>query len=82
MKEYDDDYHKSFAEAKASHGKSLESSMGLDQTQVHLISREMPERGKRKDGDTDFNNSFQQSVSSLNRWRRLFLKALHFVPDL
>lgn len=56
--------------------------MGLDQTLMHVISRERPERSKGKEGATDFNNSFQQSVSSLNRWRRLFLKALHFVPDL
>lgn len=56
--------------------------MGLEQTQVYPISRERPERGKEEEGPADFNNSFQQSGSSLNRCCRLFLKALHFVPDL
>lgn len=58
MKEWDDDYHKSLAEAKASNGKSLESLMGLEQTQVYPIPRERPERRKEKEGPADFNNSF------------------------
>lgn len=32
--------------------------MDLDQTQVHPISKEMPESGKEKEEAADFNNSF------------------------